>query len=169
MRTMDFDRRWEELAEEVLTGMKEWRLQHPRATLREMEEALDKRLNRMRARMLEDMALASEAANLSEAEGRVYCPQCGEALVGRGTRKRALQTNGGEEIALERSYGVCPRCKVGIFPPRRGIGAATRETDSAPRGGLDSSGGVDAVRESAADAKADAGGRDKRGDGAASR
>jgi hypothetical protein len=31
----DFDVRWHELAEEVISGMKEWRLQHPKATLRE--------------------------------------------------------------------------------------------------------------------------------------
>jgi YgiT-type zinc finger domain-containing protein len=118
MTTSDFDRKWEKLAEEVLSGMKEWRIQHPRATLKEMEEALDQRLNRMRARLLEDMALASEAANLQEEGARARCPQCGEALVSRGKRKRGLQTNGGEEIVLERSYGVCPRCGVGIFPPR---------------------------------------------------
>jgi hypothetical protein len=35
MRT-DFDQRWRELSEEVLTGMKEWRLQHPWATLSEI-------------------------------------------------------------------------------------------------------------------------------------
>ena len=40
----DFDARWHELAEDVLTGMKEWRLQHPKATLSEMERALDERL-----------------------------------------------------------------------------------------------------------------------------
>ena len=27
----DFDRRWQEWSQEILTGMKEWRLQHPRA------------------------------------------------------------------------------------------------------------------------------------------
>ena len=25
----DFDAKWDELAEEVMSGMKEWRLQHP--------------------------------------------------------------------------------------------------------------------------------------------
>lgn len=45
-----FDRRWNELAEAVMTGMKEWRLQHPRATFRQIEAALDERLARMRAR-----------------------------------------------------------------------------------------------------------------------
>ena len=33
----DFDVHWEELAAEVLSGMKEWRLQHPKATLRQIE------------------------------------------------------------------------------------------------------------------------------------
>mgnify|MGYP001073402119 CR=1 FL=1 len=117
MTIPDFDREWEKLAEEVLSGMKEWRIQHPRATWKEIEEALDQRLNRMRARMLEDMALASEAARLEEEGARSCCPQCGEPLVSRGTRKRRLQTNGGEEVVLERSYGVCPKCGVGIFPP----------------------------------------------------
>ena len=119
MLMTDFDQRWEELSEEVLSGMKEWRLQHPRATLREMEEALDERLARMRARMLEDMALASKAADLRKAaqEARPVCGQCGEPLVSRGKRKRQLQTHGGEEIVLERSYGVCPRCEQGAFPP----------------------------------------------------
>ncbi len=52
-----------------MTGMKEWRLQHSRATLSEMETALDERLARQRARMLEDMALASEVADLSKCRG----------------------------------------------------------------------------------------------------
>ncbi len=119
MTTAGFDREWENLANEVLSGMKEWRMQHPRATLSEMEVALDERLNRMRARMLEDMALASEVASLEkvEAEARPTCPYCGESLVSRGKRGRRMQTNGGEEIILRRSYGVCPKCGVGIFPP----------------------------------------------------
>lgn len=119
MATSDFGRKWEKLAEEVLSGMKEWRVQHPRATLSEMEIALDERLNRMRARMLEDMALASRVANLKEAdaEARPTCPHCGGPLASRGKGKRSIQTNGGEDITLKRSYAVCPKCKVGFFPP----------------------------------------------------
>jgi len=116
MTASDFDREWEKLAREVVSGMKEWRIQHPRATWKELEEALDQRLNRMRARLLEDMALASEAARLQEEGARARCPQCGEPLASRGKRKRRLQTNGGEEIVLERRYGVCPTCQAGIFP-----------------------------------------------------
>jgi hypothetical protein len=114
----DFDGRWRALSEEVLSGMKEWRLQHPRATLSEMETALDERLARQRAQMLEDMALASDVADLSVVPmaERPTCPECGRALNSRGKEGRHLQTVGAEEIVLKRSYGVCPTCKVGFFP-----------------------------------------------------
>lgn len=121
MMKANFDARWRAWAEEVLTEMKEWRLQHPRATLSEMEGALDERLARQRARMLEDMALASEVADLSQVpmEERPTCPQCGKPLGSRGQEERHLQTQGHQELTLKRSYGVCPTCEVGFFPSGR--------------------------------------------------
>lgn len=118
MTKADFDAQWRELSEQVLSEMKEWRLQHPRATLREMEVALDERLAKQRARMLEDMAHASETADLSQVapKERPTCPGCGGRLGPRGLRKRRLETTGGQEITLERSYVVCPTCEVGFFP-----------------------------------------------------
>lgn len=115
----DFDARWQELAEEVLSGMKEWRLQHPKATLTEIETALDERLGRMRARMLEDAALASAAADISMAqeEERPVCRHCGTKLRGRGRHKRRLTSQQEQMLTLERSYGVCPTCGKGLFPP----------------------------------------------------
>ena len=47
----------------IVTGMREWHLQHPDATLREIEVAMDERYYRVRARLLEDLALEREAAN----------------------------------------------------------------------------------------------------------
>jgi hypothetical protein len=64
----DMEQHWRKLSEEVISGMKEWRDQHPNATLREIEAAIDERLNRMRARMLEDAALAIPKAGWSEAQ-----------------------------------------------------------------------------------------------------
>lgn len=111
---------WHQLTQEVMTGMREWRLQHPKATLREIEIELDARLNRMRARMLEDLALHSTAAAWegSPAGQQPRCPQCGECLQDRGTQSRTLQTHGGQDLTLTRSYGVCPACNSGLFPPR---------------------------------------------------
>jgi hypothetical protein len=38
-----YEQEWHNLSEEVISGMKEWRDQHPKATLQEIEEALDER------------------------------------------------------------------------------------------------------------------------------
>jgi hypothetical protein len=116
----NFDQHWWPLAQEVLTGMKEWRLQHPTATLAEIEAALDARLGRLRAQMLADAALASAAATWSQESGsaRPPCPACGAPLQSRGAATRALQTHAGQEITLTRSYGTCSACGAGLFPPR---------------------------------------------------
>jgi uncharacterized protein with PIN domain len=119
MRT-DFDAQWDALAEEVLSGMKEWRLQHSKATLREIEGALDTRLGKMRARMLQDAALASAAADITAAQAteRPRCQACGSVLVERAVAERELVTQANQVLKLARSYGVCPSCGTGFFPPR---------------------------------------------------
>ena len=111
---------WHRMTEEIMTGMRDWRLQHPKATLREMEHELDRRWARVRARMLEDMALASAAADwaATPASQQPTCPDCGVPLQPRGTDMRTLQTHGGEALTLERQYGICPACGAGLFPPR---------------------------------------------------
>ena len=117
--SVEAETRWRDLADEVLTGMKEWRLQHPRASLREIEAALDERLSRVRARLLEDLALASAAADLREAAAgeRPACPGCGGPLEARGQHARELRTSHERTIRLERSYAVCRTCGAGLFPP----------------------------------------------------
>src|SRR5215216_666883 len=109
----------ETFSHEIVTGMYEWRLQHPDATLTEIEQALDERWYRLRARMLEDLALEREAANWQpKAATRPTCPDCGRALIRRGRQPRQLKTHGNHELTLTRSYGYCPACKKGHFPPR---------------------------------------------------
>jgi hypothetical protein len=82
------DQNWEALSQDVLTGMREWRVQHPKATLRDIEEALDERWYRLRARMLHDVALQSSTANWqdSTAAARPTCRACGTPLILRGKR-----------------------------------------------------------------------------------
>jgi predicted RNA-binding Zn-ribbon protein involved in translation (DUF1610 family) len=119
MWSAEIEGHWQQLAEEVLLGIKEWRLQHPKATFREIEAALDERWAKVRARLLQDLALASVAAEVSWAiaEDRPSCPECGHALEGRGQDSRDLTTNYNQTITLKRSYGVCPACGMGLFPP----------------------------------------------------
>ena len=111
---------WRQLSEEITSCMREWRVQHPKATLREIETEFDQRWARARARMLEDLALQSTTATWQE-EARLQqptCPECGTPLDERGSHPRTLLTQGGQQLTLERSYGVCPSCGSGLFPPR---------------------------------------------------
>jgi hypothetical protein len=117
-----FEREWAMLSEEVLSGMADWRAQHPRATLSEIEAELDARLARLRARMLERVAHQSAAATWrqlasDQEEATPRCAQCGTRLEPHGRRTRRLRTSGGQEIQLAREYGVCPQCGQGLFPP----------------------------------------------------
>jgi hypothetical protein len=113
------DERWQGLLTEVTVGLREWRAQHPRATFREIEAALDERLDQARARMLEDAALASPAADLGgrPAAERPRCAECGGALEARGQQTRELTVRGDRTVRLRRSYGACSACGAGVFPP----------------------------------------------------
>ncbi len=110
---------WQQLAEEVILGIKEWRLQHLRATFTEIEQAMDGLWGRARARFLQDVALASEAREMSNIpeEGGPRCAACGRLLESRGQKIRSLTTYYDQRINLKRSYGVCPACGTGLFPP----------------------------------------------------
>lgn len=108
---------WQEQNEALTQGIAEWREKNPRATMREIEAEIDKRLFELRARMISDTANQSRQATWETGTKDVICPKCGEKLEKKGKKKRKLQTQGGHEIELEREYGVCPKCGEGIFPP----------------------------------------------------
>jgi YgiT-type zinc finger domain-containing protein len=108
---------WNVMSEEIISGIAEWRQQHPQATFRELEEEVDRRLSVLRAKMLADAALRSAQTEWEQGRREVLCPECGKPLEKKGKKKRRLQTRGGQEVELEREYGVCPSCGQGIFPP----------------------------------------------------
>lgn len=105
-------------AQDVLSGMREWRAAHPRATLAEIEATLDEHLARLRVALLAEAALASPAADWTTAPASPpLCPHCSTPLVARGKATRHLQAPGGQDLALTRSYATCPACGAGLFPP----------------------------------------------------
>lgn len=111
---------WRLLSASVFEEMEVWRKEHPTATFKEMEEELDARLSGMRAQMLADLAQQSEKRQWSgqEQNKRPRCPHCGTPLQARGQHERSLATQGGKDVKLTRSYGTCPQCGSGVFPPR---------------------------------------------------
>jgi len=116
---MGKQKKWDELYEEASQEVLRWRRQHKKATLTEIEDTVDAELARMRAQMIQDLALASESADLRRLakEERPTCPQCGRPLVANGRQQREVTTDHEQGVALERSKGYCRQCKLSFFPP----------------------------------------------------
>jgi predicted RNA-binding Zn-ribbon protein involved in translation (DUF1610 family) len=104
--------------EDVLTGLREWRRQHPQATMAEIERETMKRMAQLQARLVEELSqgLPGEAQEAERRAG-VICPACGSQMQNRGQVARRLQGTGEQDITLKREYLVCPVCGTGIFPP----------------------------------------------------
>jgi ribosomal protein S27AE len=112
--------KWKEMSGGLMqvTGMNEWIAEHPHATLEETEKVLDERMSIVRAQMLEDAISEmgrQESWKDAPKEKRPKCERCGAALIARGKRTRFLQTSGGEQVKIERSYTSCPDCGQGFF------------------------------------------------------
>jgi ribosomal protein S27AE len=118
--TGGLDARVQQEVLEIVAGLRDWQAQHPGATFAEMEAVVDERFNAGRARVLQEMALASGAADLSgqAPADRVRCPACGRELKPQGKKGRTVVVQGGHEVRLERDYALCPSCGTGVFPPR---------------------------------------------------
>jgi hypothetical protein len=114
------ERAWEELSRALQQTIEAWRQTHPTATLDEIETVSDTQLAPVRAKLVEATAHASPRQDWQQAEAAEppHCASCGTPLVPRGRHRRRLQTTGGASIELERTYGLCPTCGQGLFPPR---------------------------------------------------
>jgi NADH pyrophosphatase NudC (nudix superfamily) len=110
---------WQQKSAEILSGMKEWRLAHPKAKFVEIEEVVHQRMMELEAQILQEAAQASASREWTRQSGHSAptCPTCGKPLQARGSHQRTLQGNGGQEVTLERTYGTCPECGQGFFPP----------------------------------------------------
>jgi ribosomal protein S27AE len=97
--------RWSTMETEVHA----WRRERPDATWTEIEQEVDRQLDRLRAQLLGEV--------VTDTEVTATCPSCGHAVQARGTHDRTIITDGGEEITLTRSYQTCPVCGGGLFPP----------------------------------------------------
>jgi uncharacterized protein with PIN domain len=111
--------KWREQSEHILSDIKEWRREHPKATLREIEEEVHQRMSRLEAQVVQDAAQESASREWSGTSGaqRPRCPVCQTPLQARGKRKRELQGVEGQNVTLTREYGTCPNCGTGVFPP----------------------------------------------------
>ncbi len=102
-----------ELPNELARQMRQWRQANPKATLTEIEEAVEAELAELRRQLVQEM-VQEEAGAKPEVPD---CPQCGQAMVKNGRRKRKLQTKEGQTVQLERQQWRCLACGTTLFPP----------------------------------------------------
>jgi RNase P subunit RPR2 len=107
------------LSVEILTDISEWRRAHPRAKYVEIEDEVHRRMMHLEARIIEKAAETSPSREWGRGSGSLapQCSKCGVPLHARGKQKRTLQGNGGASVKLVRTYGTCPKCGEGFFPP----------------------------------------------------
>jgi hypothetical protein len=66
----------EQMAAEIISGMKEWRVQNPKATFAEIERETMKRMAALQAQLMAKIGEDSKAREWAEGEGP-QCPACG--------------------------------------------------------------------------------------------
>jgi ribosomal protein S27AE len=108
-----------DLSEEIIGDMGNWNKSNQDATFLEIEEKARELASRLEVVLIEKSALEREEESWAEKEEgeRPTCPNCKGPLVSRGKRMRSLQGAQGREIKLKRTYGTCPNCGTGLFPP----------------------------------------------------
>lgn len=107
---------WPEQSEEVAQTLREWRTSHPKATMAEIERAVEEQISRLRISLIEALA-TDELKERTEKPAAIACPQCGERMQRRGKHQRRLQSQGGKRVTLTREYHSCPACGYSFFPP----------------------------------------------------
>jgi hypothetical protein len=112
---------WATLSAEVQADLVTWREAHPRATLSEIEAAVQAALSRLQRQYLGDLISMTQATDPTTAPvgERARCAQCGGLLAPRGWQERTvLMVGQPTPVGLHRRYMVCTACGSGVFPPR---------------------------------------------------
>jgi NADH pyrophosphatase NudC (nudix superfamily) len=118
MNGEEMSQQWQQSSQHASQAIAYWRAAHPEATLAEIEAAVDEQMNRLRARMIEEVAQASSLEQAGAGDQARKCPHCGERMQARGKHQRRLQTQGGQQVRLTRQYVSCSACGYSFFPPR---------------------------------------------------
>lgn len=102
----------QDVPNELVRKLSQWHQANPRATLTEIEEAVEAELAIVRKQLVEELAQEKTV------EQKVPdCPQCGQKMVKNGHRERQLKSKEGQTIQLKRQQWRCLNCGATLFPP----------------------------------------------------
>ena len=100
--------------DKVAGRIAKWQANNPKATLTEMETAIDEELHKLRSKIIQQLVEERE----SKEETKQACPNCGQKMGKNGKRPRQLKTKGNEKVEFERQQLRCSHCGMTLFPPR---------------------------------------------------
>jgi transposase-like protein len=103
----------QEQPDELTRKMRQWRQANPKATLTEIEEAVEAELAQLRKQLVEEMVQEKAMGPQEEPD----CPRCGQQMVKNGRRQRKLKSKEGQTIQLDRQQWRCLSCGATLFPP----------------------------------------------------
>jgi hypothetical protein len=69
-----------------------------------------------RAEVGQELAQALAETQTAAALEHPSCPDCQQAMVYKGQKRKVIRTLSGE-ITIQRPYYYCNRCRKGLFPP----------------------------------------------------
>jgi hypothetical protein len=110
---------WTRKFRQASSEISDWRGRNPRASLTEIENTVDEELAKVRAAMIQELAMESALTDIKQLpkEERPKCPKCGRLLASNGKQKRQVTTTYEQSVELERSKGYCSNCRISFFPP----------------------------------------------------
>ena len=119
-KPMQDEKNFKELSDAIMRDMNACNASNPQATFLQIEMKARELVSQLEAHLIEESAGKREKENWSSQQEsrRPTCPICHLPLLSRGKRVRHLQATAGRDIRLERTYGTCPKCGTGFFPPR---------------------------------------------------
>jgi transposase-like protein len=103
----------QEQTDELTRKMRQWQRTNPKATLTEIEEAVEAELAQLRKQLVEEMVQEKARGPQEEPD----CPQCGQQMVKNGWRQRKLRSKEGQTLQLDRQQWRCLSCGATLFPP----------------------------------------------------
>ncbi len=102
-----------EEAERLIDELLAWTDQADAPTLTEIEDQVLK----LRKQFGEKLAETAVERQPTAEPLSVKCPQCGRPMHQKKKRQRRHVASRAGQVAVNRAYYYCDRCRVGLFPP----------------------------------------------------
>ena len=108
---------WMADAQQVFEEVGLFNRAQPRATFRQIEDAVEEALAGFRQELISQSVAEHELTDFRRTTERPPCPHCGSDLQAIGQDRRGVTIRGDTVVEIERTRGRCSGCSAELFPP----------------------------------------------------